>query len=390
MALNPRSMGKMVLAARGRGLPVDDNLAASARRAIQGKMRGSDQADLDAFLKQNRPAFVSVNSFYKKFSGVADPILNISRDLEMFSQAKASGGNTAIAETRLVKTVTDNLTRLFQKPFMRKAVESAVISMGKDPATARAFGFALRGGLRLAGFAAQAALFAVDAAEGYYSNAREAATAIGKMTDITRNYNLDPNQRRALEGSLRTAFERRETVTDKLFASWFAGEREKYLLQSQEEQAKIIDIGRRNTAAHGVNATQAVEDYARNVGKPVWALTDRQRMEAVNQKLGQQLDYKRFLNNQQVLSRLEKRIGPSWKFFTPSGNRFWEEEREKEAMKYAREVAEKPDRDRLEAVEQARRKMSADELYDERTSVEWAQAEKMAYRSRRVAWSNDF
>jgi hypothetical protein len=172
-----RGLAKKLMSQRSSG-SVSNDLAASARRVLDGQERSGDMDAIRAHFNVGRSHAGKIRGVTGTAGRFAGTAMNVSRDLEMLSSGSSAAGARALATLGL--DVSQEIVR--NRRALIKMGEGVATAVGADPALASRFFNSLSRIAKVGGVVGAAVVAGYTAANAYYDTIRAGAEAGKRMT----------------------------------------------------------------------------------------------------------------------------------------------------------------------------------------------------------------
>jgi hypothetical protein len=174
-----KGLAKKVLSQRRSGGGVTNDLAASARRVLDGQARSGDMDAIRAYFNVGRSYAGNIRGVTGSVGRVASIGMNVSRDFEMMQSGSGVAGARALATLGL--DVSQEIVR--NRRTLIKIGEGVAQTVGADPALASRFFNSLSRIAKVGGVVGAVAIAGFSAANAWFETLKAGGEAGRKMNE---------------------------------------------------------------------------------------------------------------------------------------------------------------------------------------------------------------
>jgi hypothetical protein len=294
-----KGLARKVLSQRGRGSGVSNDLAASARRVLDGQAQSGDMEAIRQYFNVGRSHAGSIRRTTGMATRWAGTALNVSRDLDMAGAGSSAAGARAVVQIGL--TAADEIVK--NRRTLIKVGEGVARAVGADPALASRFLNSLSRIAKVGGAVGAGALILYEAGSAI-TRTMQAAADTGREARLMGAALLNRRQDAAIEARARREasgekFFGRATEGDSLLGGgildpleWWndwvdAAERKNVA----EKQKRLLARTRRNRHAVSDVAGEAIGALAAKKGVAMQDLTPMDVNEAMDELAKSRINY---------------------------------------------------------------------------------------------------
>lgn len=176
----------------------------AARLAASGQASEGDLQTLRNAMGIHRTGATGARKFAQQLGRAASQIQRV----QALSGLLSSDTDGARASLALANTIVQETSNLVNNKFAKKVIEGVATKFTKDPKTAAAFGYAVRGGLRLGAAIGGAVVSGFQAAEALMAGSGARWASESRMKTASREFGGDPSKARRLQENIMRAKKR--------------------------------------------------------------------------------------------------------------------------------------------------------------------------------------
>lgn len=288
-----------VLYLKGRGSPVSHDLAAAARRVLDGSPQAGDVDAIRAYFNVGRSHAGEVRSGLSGVRKIAGTAMNVSRDYDLMQQGSSAAG------ARMAATIGLDLAQevVKNRRSLIKIGEGVAQSVGADPALAARFFNSLSRIAKVGGVVGTAVVAGISAAHHFYETLRAGSEAGKQMNqaffDLGNRYLAE-----RLQGEARTQLEREsftaprtgiKAVDSVMYNSmlpvldeYLNARREK---ASAERMEQLMTLARQGREMVRPSSGAALAKYAGQKGKALSDLTQEEINSVLDEEAEKRITY---------------------------------------------------------------------------------------------------
>ena len=309
MAFDNKALARQALSdLRGKSQNNQTNLIAqSARKVLDNQGSDYDVKLLKDYVGYKRSGASSVKRFQGSINSVINDASRIQNDISQIDIARQQGLSSGLAEGKLVQDLTYEATKLLKTNVVKDGAKAVAEFLGQDKLAGTRFLQTLGRGLRLGGAIAGVAIEAWQYGEDYFKNRNDSAVAYSQRRDAIRNFGGSQVFGRNVEGQvIDEVMSGRNIFTKVLDSLGFDSETQKAITSRLQGRLQTIADARQYSQQFGVDAYSVWAKDAASKHKDFGDLTDREKNEAIDEQLAEELNPDNYLNSPYVNSHIDR------------------------------------------------------------------------------------